>query len=142
MPFRRISVGLLTLALVACARPVKPAAPDATARLQAIPAVSSEKYRTMQDMKGWGNPYLIVRADGIALLDSSNHEEHRLKVEELPDALANLPSSAWPYGRVVAVQNADVDASAADSTRIRDNRAKVAAALHSLQIVINYVPSA
>jgi hypothetical protein len=96
----------------------------------------------MQDMKGWGNPYLIVRADGIALLDSSNHEEHRLKVEELPDALANLPSSAWPYGRVVAVQNADVDAAAADSTRIRDNRAKVAAALHSLQIVINYVPSA
>ena len=96
----------------------------------------------MRDMKEWGNPYLIVRTDGIGLLDPSNHEEHRLKVEELPEALASLPASAWPYGRVIAVQDSGWRASAVDSSKIRDNRAQVAATLHRLQIVINYVPSA
>ena len=44
----------------------------------------------------------------VALLDSDNHEEHLLKPGELTQALANLPPSAWPYGRVVAVNTAKV----------------------------------
>jgi hypothetical protein len=75
-------------------------------------------------------------------LDVSSHVEHHLKPEELPEALANLPLTAWPYGRVVALQEAGVSGSPADSSKVRENRAKVAAQLHSLEIAINYVPSA
>jgi hypothetical protein len=110
--------------------------------LRAIPAVTDDRYRTMQDLKAWRNPYLIIRADGVGLLDVSSHEEHRLKLEELPDALASLPPSAWPYGRIIAVQETSTRGSSADKTQIRENRAKVAATLHALEIAINYAPSA
>jgi hypothetical protein len=135
-------LSLFVLTLSACTRPAQPSRDqDAAAKLAALPAIRGDQYRTMQDLKAWRNPYLIIRADGVGLLDVSSHEEHRLKLEELPDALASLPLSAWPYGRVVALQEASPQTTG-DTSRIKDNRGKVAAALHSLQIVINYVPAA
>ena len=62
-----------------------------TARILAIPPATPEKYRGMVDMKGWRNPYLIIRADGVALLDPDNHLERILKPGELTQALGNLP---------------------------------------------------
>src|SRR5271157_5980563 len=91
--------------LVSCSAPKAPdpAALEAaaTARILAIPDATPERYRSLVKMKGWRNPYLIVRTDGVALLDPDNHEEHILKPEELTRALGDLPASAWPYGRVV-----------------------------------------
>jgi hypothetical protein len=52
----------------------------------AIPPATPEKYRGMVDMKGWRNPYLILRADGVALLDPENHLERILKAGELAQA--------------------------------------------------------
>jgi hypothetical protein len=54
-------------------------------------------------MKGWRNPYLVVRTDGVDLLDAADSAEIHLKPEELVPSLGKLPVSAWPYGRVVAV---------------------------------------
>jgi hypothetical protein len=133
---------LLITSTAGCTRPTETSTPDAGMRLRAIPAVTDEHYRTTQDLKSWRNPYLIVGTEGVSLLDVSSHEEHRLKMEELAEALANLPSTAWPYGRVVALQEVAVSGSPSDSSKIRENRAKVAAALHTLEIAINYVPSA
>jgi hypothetical protein len=97
----------------------------------------------MKDMKGWRNPYLIVAAEGVALLDPDNHEEHLLKPEELAPALAQLPASAWPYGRVVAVAENGQRASVADdAVKVRKNRALVAGTLESMHVLINWVPSA
>jgi hypothetical protein len=96
----------------------------------------------MLDMKGWRNPYLIIRTDGVGLLDPDNHEEHILKPEELTQALGKLPSSAWPYGRVVAVTENGVRGSADDNVKIRKNRAVVAGTLESMHVLINWIPSA
>jgi hypothetical protein len=130
--------------LVSCS--ATPKAPDAaalaTARILAIPEPAPEKYRTLIHMKGWRNPYLIIRADGVGLLDPDDHLEHILKPAELTQALGNLPSSAWPYGRVVAVTENGIKGSAADDVRIRTNRAIVAGTLESLHVLINWVPSA
>jgi len=94
-------------------------------------------------MRNWKNPYLIVRDDGIGLLDLSNDEIHLLKPEEVPAALAALPSSAWPYGRVVAVQENRVGRpTEAYKIQIRRNRALLAGTLEGLKIEINWVPSA
>jgi hypothetical protein len=146
MIYPRLAV-LATLAvlLISCSAPQGPdtAALEASAaaRILAIPPASPEKYRGMIDMKGWQNPYLIIKADGVALLDAGNHEERLLKPAELTQALAKLPPSAWPYGRVVAVTENGVRA-AGDDVPIRKNRAIVAGALESLHVLINWIPSA
>ncbi len=114
---------------------------SAAARIQAIPPASPEKYRGMIDMKGWQNPYLIVQAGGVALLDAGNHEERLLKPAELTQELAKLPPSAWPYGRVVAVTENGVRNSESD-VLIRKNRALVAGTLESLHVLINWIPPA
>jgi hypothetical protein len=98
-------------------------------------------YRGMADMRGWQNPYLIIKVNGVALLDAGNHEEHLLQPAELTLALAKLPPSAWPYGRVVAVTENGVRATG-DEVPIRKNRALVAGTLQSLRVLINWIPPA
>ena len=146
MIYRRLAVlATLTVLLISCSAPQGPdtAALEASAaaRILAIPPASPEKYRGMTDMKGWQNPYLIIKADGVALLDAGNHEERLLKPAEVTQALAKLPPSAWPYGRVVAVTENGVSA-AGDDVPIRKSRAIVAGALESLHVLINWIPSA
>jgi hypothetical protein len=119
----------------------KPASgPGASFSLQSIAPADPAKFGAVHDYKSWRNPYLIVRADGVGLLDLANNEQHLLKCEELPDALAHLPASAWPYGRVVAVAE-DSAKSPADQVLIRKNRGIVAGTLEGLHIVINWVSS-
>jgi hypothetical protein len=144
---RHSRLGLLGAAvavLVSCS--AAPKAPDptalATARILAIPEPTPEKYRSLIHMKGWQNPYLIIRADGVALLDPDDHLERIFKPGELTQALGNLPSSAWPYGRVVAVTENAIKSCADDEVKIRANRAIVAGTLESMHILINWVPSA
>jgi hypothetical protein len=142
--------GLVTAALaalVSCtAAPQTPdaAALEATARAHvlAIPQITDEQNRSLAKTKGWRNPYLIVRADGVALLDPDDHLERILKPEELTQTLGNLPPSAWPYGRVVAVTENGVRASADEDVKIRKNRAVVAGTLEGLHVVIHWIPSA
>lgn len=146
---RQSRLGLIAAAVVVLASCSASKAPDpaaleasATARILAIPPAAPEKYRGRIDMKGWRNPYLILRADGVALLDPDNHLERILKPGELTQALGNLPPSAWPYGRVVAVTENGVRGSADDSVKIRQNRALVAGTLESMHVLINWIPPA
>jgi hypothetical protein len=140
-----IIVATLTFFLYSCtgSSGQDPAALDATAaaRVMAIPATTPEKYRSMIDKKGWQNPYLIIKTNGVALLDTENHEERILKPGELTQALGNLPASAWPYGRVVAVTENNVKVTG-DDVPIRKNRALVAGTLESLHVLINWIPPA
>jgi hypothetical protein len=140
--------GLIAAAVVALVSCSAPKAPDpaalearAAARILAIPAAAPEKYRGMTDMKGWRNPYLILRADGVALFDPDNHLERILKPGELTQVLGNLPPSAWPYGRVVAVsESGPRSGTADDNVKIRTNRALVAGTLESMHVLINWIP--
>jgi hypothetical protein len=143
---RHSRLGLLAAAvalLASCS--AAPKAPDPAAvameHILAIPEPSPEKYRSLIHMKGWQNPYLIIRADGVALLDPDDHLERILKPGELTQALGNLPPSAWPYGRVVAVTENAMRSGADDDVKIRTNRAIVAGTLKSMRVLINWVPS-
>jgi hypothetical protein len=138
-------VALPTLVLSSCSAPGGPdraaLEASATTRILMIPTTSPEKCRGMIDKKGWRNPYLIIKTGGVALLDPDNHEERLLKPEELTQALGNLPPSAWPYGRVVAVTENSVRAPG-DGVLIRKNRALVAGTLESLHVLMNWIPPA
>jgi hypothetical protein len=148
MKYLGLSVLAVSLALLAsCSKP--PTTPGETvaattpeARIQQIPPADPQKYAGMRDMKAWRNPYLIVRVDGVALLDATNNEQQIVDPDKLAEALARLPASAWPYGRVVAIQEISAAGSAEDKAKLRKNRALAAGALEGMQVLINWVPSA
>ncbi len=133
---------LASLTLVACSQEQAAKAPDPVSRLQTIPAADSAKYQQIKDMKKWRNPYLIVRKDGVALLDVEDSAEIILKNEELLPALAKLPASEWPYGRVVAAAENGVNESDQDRVAIRRNKGIVGGLLQGAHIAVDWVPSA
>jgi hypothetical protein len=134
---------ILLGALVACSKPPQtPAAetPQSTG-LESIPMPDPAKYPSLSKMSAWANPYLVVREDGIGFVDLSNREVHILKVEEIPAELVSLPSSAWPYGRVVLVAQA-VPKNPSDSTKaeLRKNRALLLGTLNELDVQFREAP--
>jgi hypothetical protein len=112
-------------------------------RIEALPPADAQQVSAVRDMKNWKNPYLIVQVDGVELLDPANNELRLLTPDQLLAALGELPTSAWPYGRVIAVaESAAAGLSEADKAQLRRNRALVAGTLESLHVIINWVPSA
>lgn len=139
----RFALALLaSLTLAACSHEGAAKTPDPVSMLQTIPAPDSAKYEHIKDMKNWRNPYLIVRADGVALLDVADSAEIILKPDELLPALAKLPSSEWPYGRVVAATESGVNRSEEDKIAVRKNKGIVGGLLGSAHIAVTWVPSA
>ena len=122
-------------------QPNAQASPDPAAMLQAIPAADPAQYERIQDMKKWRNPYVMVRADAVMLYDSADNAEIRLKPEELLAALAKLPASNWPYGRVVAAAEYGKRSSEQDGIAIRRNKGIVGGILEGAHIVVKWVPS-
>jgi hypothetical protein len=140
---RMIVTFILLGALVACSKPPQPAATEAPqpTGLESIPMPDPSKYPGLSDMRSWQNPYLVVREDGIGMVDLSNREIHMLKPEEVPAELVSLPSSAWPYGRVVLVAEA-VPKNPTDQTKadLRKNRALLLGTLKELDVQFREAP--
>jgi hypothetical protein len=136
------AVVLWGISLVGCSSQPDAAAPPAPeVVLQAIPAASPAQFEAIRDMKTWRNPYLIVRPDGVALLDVADNAEIRLKPEELLPALAALPASNWPYGRVVAAAE-NAKASEQEQVEIRRNKGILGGMLEGAHVAVKWVPSA
>ena len=133
---------LATLALPGCTQPPATQAPDPETLLQAIPPATATQYDQIRDMKAWKNPYLIVRTDGVALLDPADNAEIHLKPDELLPALAKLPASNWPYGRVVAAAENSTRSSEQDAVAIRRNKGIVGGMLEGAHVAVKWVPSA
>jgi hypothetical protein len=127
---------------LACSRPSPP--PQAPASLlQAVAAADPSKFPSLQQAKHWSNPYLVIRPDTVGLLTGiAANEEQILKPEEVLNALARLPSSAWPYGRAVAILvDEKPAASEPDKVAIRRSRGIVAGDLQSAHVAIQWIPT-
>jgi hypothetical protein len=131
---------LLLTVTVACSQQNASTTPDPEAALQAIPAADPASYDHIQDMKRWRNPYLIIRTDGVALFDSADSAEIILKPGDVLAALARLPASYWPYGRVVAATEIGARASEQDGVAIRRNKGIVGGMLEGAHVAIKWVP--
>ncbi|MGA9354547.1 MAG: hypothetical protein WBV46_12720 [Terriglobales bacterium] len=145
-PLVMVAAMALLLALVACSKPpsVEPDAANAGAKttgLESIPPADSAKYPPFHDLRGWKNPYFVVRDDGIGFVDLSNREVHILTPEQIPAELASLGSGAWPYGRVVLVAEA-VPKSSSDTAKavIRMNRGLLMGTLKELDVAVQEAP--
>ena len=140
---RAVTVFLFSVFLFACSsQPDAAPAPDPSTVLQAIPPADAARYERIQDMKTWRNPYLIVRKDGVVLLDSADNAEIHLKTDELLAALARLPASNWPYGRVVAAAESGARSSEQDRVAIRRNKGIVGGILEGAHVAVKWVPAA
>jgi hypothetical protein len=141
----RSVISILLAVMLGCSKAPPPETAPAEALgptgLESIPAPDPTKYPPFNDMVGWKNPYLVVREDGIGFVDLSNREIHILKPEEIPAELVSLPSSAWPYGRVVLVaQAAPKDATEQTKADLRKNRALLIGTLKELDVQVHEAP--
>jgi hypothetical protein len=136
-----LSIILLPIfSLAACTdQPAPP--PDAATLLQSVPDAEPSKFPALKANKHWSNPYLLIRPEMIGLLtDVAPNEEKILKPEQVLDTLANLPASAWPYGRAVAILVEDKRANS-DQERVslRRNRGFVAGDLERANVAILWI---
>jgi hypothetical protein len=135
-------VALWTVAVLAScsSQPVAPP-PDPAALLERIPQADSSKFPDLRESKSWRNPYLVIRAENVGLLTGvTANEEQILKPEQVLDALAHLPASAWPYGRAVAILVSDKPKSSEqDKIELRRNRGVVAGELEGAHVLIRWI---
>lgn len=134
-----------TISLAACSRSQQASASSESAamsRIESIPAADQARYGDVRKIKNWQNPYLVIRTDSIGLMDLANSEEHHIKPDEIAQALAKLPPSSWPYGRVIAVEEPKtISSPPTDVAAIRKNRAILAGTLESMHVLIDWIPA-
>lgn len=105
-----------------------------------IPPPDANKYRAVRDARDWQNPYLIVRANGIdARPISTATEAPTMSPVDVVAYLERLPSMAWPYGLVVAVQENGVRA-LGDDARIKRNREELVRLLEKAGVKVDLWP--
>ena len=143
---RTFIVLILLGSFSACSKPPATASPTSaeTSRetgLERIAEPDPARYPRMEDLPQWKNPQLVVREDGIGLVDVENHEVHILRLEQVEAELVSLPESAWPYGRVILLsQAAPRDNSEQAKIHLRENRGLLVGTLKNLQVQIREAP--
>jgi len=110
--------------------------------LAEIPAATPELYMHIQDYAHWKNPYLTVLPDGISIQCLAVAFTKKVPAGALHQTLLSLPLSAWPYGRVVALQAGGGPTRPDDPPRIEQNRVQVEAILKAAGVAIEYWPGA
>ena len=106
-----------------------------------IPKPDVRKYASVRDAKGWRNPYLVVRPEGIEIIGMTPVGK-AISVDSIPGNLEGLPDSAWPYGLVVAVQDTGILSGKTDAANIEANRTRLLNLLDKLGIAVDRWPSA
>ena len=94
-------------------------------QLDEIPPPSKNLYMTVHTFDSWQNPYITVQANMLSLhvlladANTSNfgaggilrpvgarRQELNISLDKLGDAMSAIPQSSWPYGRVIAIEEA------------------------------------
>ncbi len=93
-----------------------------------------KQYGDVRDGQDWLNPSLSVCADGVHLRARSITRESLIAIQELRITLVRLPVAAWPYGRIIGLQDCSIrDAADQDSGQ---RLAEVEAVLKALKLQI------
>ena len=123
-------------------------------QMELIPPPSKTRYMAVKSLTLWDNPYVTVQgamvtlhvtlADantselgvgGMLRPRSARRQDLNVRVSELGTALNAIPESSWPYGRVVAVEEAhEVPVSARPT--VRRNVEAVMKTLNDLGVVV------
>jgi len=127
---------------------------SAREQIELIPPPSKTRYLAIHSLSNWENPYLTVQ-ENIATLHvtmadanpsdigvggmlrpvGARRQDLTIRVSDLPAALNAIPENAWPYGRVVAIEEAH-DAPASARPAIRRNVEGTIKTLSDLGVVV------
>ena len=94
-------------------------------QLDMIPPPSKNRYMAIHTFDEWQNPYITVQANMLSLhvlLADANtnpygsggilrpigarRQELNISLDKLGDAMSAIPHTSWPYGRVIAIEEA------------------------------------
>lgn len=94
-------------------------------QMEMIPPPSKNRFLAIRSLDAWQNPYLIVQAGmlelhvtvgdantspmglgGMLRPVGARRQELNIDLNNLGEAVASIPQSAWPYGRVIAIAEA------------------------------------
>jgi hypothetical protein len=108
-----------------------------------IGPAAPERYKSIRDAKDWENPYLVIRRDGIEVIAKGLASGRKtVAAADLEQTLIALPLTAWPYGRVVAVQEIGIRAAdRSDDKLIADDLEAALAILKKLKATVDRWPS-
>jgi hypothetical protein len=124
-------------------------------QIDQIPPPAKSRYLAVHTDESWANPFLIVGRETIRLRvilpdptpnaygtgtmlrpADARKQQLDLRLSDLPDALAAVPQGAWPYGRVVAVEETPI-AAKADRPAVRRNVEATIQMLNDLGVVVD-----
>jgi hypothetical protein len=132
-------------ATVLAARPLQRQSTAPAGQLNSrIAAADKRRFQSITDARAWRNPYLVIGADGIEVIATSLPAgRNTVASSDLQRTLIELPVNAWPYGRVVVVQDTGLRASdRSDEEPINRNREAALNILKALRVHVERWPSA
>jgi hypothetical protein len=128
------------------------------AQLAKIPLPTKSRYVDVHEPGSWANPFLsfdtqmvnvrIVLADanpsdldrdGLLRPAGARRRELQVRPQDLVEALIAMPASAWPYGRVVAIEESPL-ADKKKRPEIRKQIEKAMQQLNDLGVVVDEWP--
>lgn len=123
-------------------------------QMELIPPPSKSRYMEVHSLTSWENPYLTVQENmatlHITLADANpttlgtggmlrpvaaRRQDVSIRIGDLPAALNAIPENSWPYGRVVAVEEAH-NAPASERPAVRRNVEAAIKTLNDLGVVV------
>jgi hypothetical protein len=69
-----------------------------------IPPPDRKKYLSIKQQVAWHNPFVRINLDGTIDLTTLGTGRQKITSADLRSVLVGLPTTDWPFGRVVAVQ--------------------------------------
>jgi len=127
---------------------------SARQQLDLIPPPSKARYTAVHSLESWENPYLTVQGNMVTLhvlLADANPSDLGqggmlrpvgarrrnldVRLTDLPTALNAIPVGSWPYGRVIAIEEAR-NIPANERPIVRRNLESVIKTLNDLGVVV------
>jgi hypothetical protein len=122
--------------------------------LEQIPPPSKTRYLAVKSLTSWENPYLTIQGQMVTVhvtvadANSSNlgiggllrpvgarRQDLNVRTDDLAAALNAVPANAWPYGRVVAIEEAH-DAPVSARPELRRNMEAAMRTLNDIGVVV------
>ena len=123
-------------------------------QIDQIPPPSKTRYLAVKSLTNWENPYLTIQGNMVTLhvtvADANTstmgvggllrpvgarHQDLNVRTSDLPAAMNAIPQSAWPYGRVVALEEAH-DTPSSAQPEVRRNMEAAMKLLNDLGVVV------
>jgi hypothetical protein len=127
-------------------------------QLQQVSLPTKSRYMAIHSFESWENPYLTIQPGmlelHVTLADANpstlgvggmlrpigaRRQVIDIGMDKLGEAISSIPQDAWPYGRVVAMEEAHKTPAAAEPA-VRRNMEAAIAKLNDLGVIV-YDPS-